>query len=102
MDNQELLFHIRSLSRIIFFITDEEDRFLVKFRDAVKKYAPRTKVYNSSFGLVPIADLIKDWTTREHKVNDSCASINDALITAYKDDPEDEQSDRSRNDDENL
>lgn len=90
--NQDLLFHLRSLSRIIYFVTDEEDQFLVKLRDTLKKYAARTMVFNAALGLVPIEALIRDWTTRAHAENRECANIHDALIQAYKDDPKDEQN----------
>lgn len=90
--NQDLLFYLRSLSRIIYFVTDEEDRFLVKLRDTLKKYANRTQVYNAAFGLVPIESLIRDWSTRAHTENRECSGIHDALIQVYKDDPKDEQN----------
>lgn len=90
--NQDLLFHLRSLSRIIYFVTDEEDRFLVKLRDTLKKFADRTQVFNAAFGLVPINNLIRDWMSRAHTVNAETASIHDALIQIYKDDPKDEQN----------
>lgn len=90
--NQDLLFHLRSLSRIIYFVTDEEDRFLVKLRDTLKKYAARTQVFNAAFGLVPIENLIRDWMSRAHAINNETANIHDALIQIYKDDPKDEQN----------
>ncbi len=88
----DLLFHLRALSRIIYFVTDEEDRFLIKLRDTLKKYASRTSVFNAALGLVPIESLIRDWTTRAHAENNACANIHDALIQVYKDDPRDEQN----------
>ena len=90
--NADLLFHLRSLSRIIYFVADEEDRFLLKLRDTLKKFAARTQVFNAAFGLVPLENLIRDWMSRSHTVNTDTANIHDALIQIYKDDPKDEQN----------
>jgi SpoVK/Ycf46/Vps4 family AAA+-type ATPase len=89
---EELLFHLRSLSRCIYFVTDEEDRFLIKLRDTLKKLADRTWVFNAAFGLVPLNQLIKDWNSRTHTENREAGQINDALVQIYKDDPRDEQN----------
>lgn len=89
---EELLFHLRSLSRCIYFVTDEEDRFLIKLRDTLKKLADRTWVFNAAFGLVPLQQLIKDWGSRSHSENRDAMQINDALVQIYKDDPKDEQN----------
>lgn len=88
----ELLFHLRSLSRFIYFVTDEEDRFILKLKDALRKFAPRTYVYNAALGLTPIEGLVRDWGTRSHTENPATMSIHDALIQIYKDDPRDEQN----------
>jgi SpoVK/Ycf46/Vps4 family AAA+-type ATPase len=88
----DLLFHLRSLSRMIYFVTEEEDRFLLKLKDILKKFAPRTWVFNAALGLVPLEGLIRDWSTRAHTVNDAQSGIHDALIHIYKDDPKDEQN----------
>jgi AAA+ superfamily predicted ATPase len=90
--SDELLFHLRSLSRVIYFVTDEEDRLLIKLRDTLKDLARRTWVFNAAFGLVGLNQLIKDWGSRAHAENRDCANINDALIQIYRDDPKDEQN----------
>lgn len=90
--HEELLFHLRSLSRCIYFVTDEEDRFLVKLRDTLNKLADRTWVFNAAFGLVPLNQLIKDWQSRTHTENRDAMQINDALVQIYRDDPKDEQN----------
>jgi SpoVK/Ycf46/Vps4 family AAA+-type ATPase len=89
---EELLFHLRSLSRCIYFVTEEEDRFLIKLRDTLKKLADRTWVFNAALGLVPLNQLIKDWGSRTHQENRDASGIHDALIQIYKDDPRDEQN----------
>lgn len=89
--NPEFMFHLRALTRILYFVTDEEDRFLVNLQNALKKYAERTKVFNAAFGLVSLTSLINDWGTREHKES-SCMTIHESLIQVYKDDPKDEQN----------
>lgn len=90
--NEELLFHLRALSRCIYFVTDEEDRFLVRLKNTLSKLADRTWVFNAAFGLVPLHQVIKDWSSRAHQTNGEALSIHDALIQIYKDDPKDEQN----------
>ncbi len=90
--NPELVFHLRSMTRAIYFVTDEEDRFLVKLTDVLKKYADRAWVYNAAFGLVPIKNLIKDWTTRAHTTDTATMSIHETLIRVYQDDPKESQN----------
>lgn len=90
--NQDVIFYLRSLARLIYFVTDEEDKFIAKFQDVLSKYVKRTWVYNAAFGLVPIEQLTKDWQTRAHAQNDSTLSINDAMVQIYRDDPKEEQN----------
>jgi AAA+ superfamily predicted ATPase len=92
MANSELLFLLRSLSRCVYFVTDEEDRFLVKLRDSLKQYSDRTWVFNAAFGLVPLNQLIKDWSTRAHAENADTQGIHEAMIKVYKDDPKEQQN----------
>lgn len=84
----ELLFHLQAVTRLIYFVTEEEDRFLLDLREALsrKKRASEShaKVYNSAFGLVPLSDLIADWKSKEHAVDNATMSIHDALISIYK------------------
>ena len=90
--NEELLFHLRSLSRCIYFVTDEEDRFLLKLRDTLKKLSERVWVFNAALGLVPLNQLIKDWGARLHAENGEAMDIHSSLISIYKDDPRNEQN----------
>ncbi len=90
--NPDLLFHLRSLSRMIYYVTDEEDRFLVTLKEGLKKFAPDTFVYNAAFGLVQLDKLILDWQNRAHATTPDTMNIHDALIHIYKDDPKDKQN----------
>lgn len=90
--NQELMFHLRSLTRLIYFVTEEEDRFLLQLSNTLKKQEKRTFVFNAALGLVPLSQLIRDWGTRAHQVNEDCNGIHDALIKTYTDDPREDQN----------
>lgn len=90
--NPELKHHIRSLTRLIYVVTDEEDRFIRDFQSTLKKQESRTWVYNGALGLQPINTLVKDWGSREHQVNTQAGDIHNALIQIYKDDPKEEQN----------
>lgn len=80
----ELAFHLRAVTRLIYFVTEEEDRFLLELRDALKANVSHAKVYNSAFGMVHLSDLIADWKSKEHTVDNATTSIHDALISIYK------------------
>jgi len=88
----ELVHQLRALTRAIFFVTDEEDRFIVRFHEHMKKHEARTWVYNAAMGLKPIADMVRDWSSRAHSVASDAASINDAMIKIYQDDPKDTEN----------
>lgn len=90
--NPDLVTHIRSLTRCIYYVTEEEDRFLYQLRDSLKKYEKNIFVFNAAFGLVPLPQLLMDWTSRAHAINDQCLGIHDALIKIYQDDPRDQQN----------
>jgi AAA+ superfamily predicted ATPase len=90
--NPDFLHHLRSLTRITYVLTDEEDRFILQFREAMKKHEARTWVYNAAFGLQPIANIPRSWETQKHDVNQDCANIHDALIKVYTDEPRHEEN----------
>lgn len=92
MSHEDLVFHLRSMTRAIYFVTDEEDRFIVKLVDILKKYADRTWVYNAAFGLKPIKDHVRDWSSRAHAADPDTMSLHESLIRIYKDDPKTEQN----------
>ncbi len=86
------MFHLRSLSRVIYFVTEEEDRFIVQLKDVLKKYLPNTFVFNAALGLIPIEALTRDWANKSHTPSTDCRDIHEALIQIYKDDPRDQQN----------
>lgn len=89
--NEELLFHMRSLSRVIYYVTEEEDRALKQLSQVLTKHIQRTWVFNAAFGLQPILTVLQDWEHRTHatsEIND----IHRALVQIYKDDPMDTQN----------
>ena len=92
MPTPELTFYLRSLTRFIYFVTDEEDRFLVRLQQTLKEYSKRAWVYNAALGLVPLDGLVKDWMERTHTENADTLNIHNALIQMYKDDPKREQN----------
>lgn len=89
--NPELIHHLRSLTRLIYVVTEEEDRFILKFHEKMKAHESRTWVYNAALGLTPINNLIRDWSSRAHTENREQGDIHSALIHMYKDDPKEHE-----------
>jgi AAA+ superfamily predicted ATPase len=85
--NPDLLFHLRTLTRFIYYVTEEEDVFLTKFSEALKRHQDQTYVFNSTLGLLPLNRLIADWSNRGHQANRECQDIHNALIKIYQDEP---------------
>ncbi len=83
----ELKLYLRCLQRMIYVVTDEEDQFLLDFNQEVKQYEEQTYVYNSAFGLIPLRQLIQDWTKRQHTTSAKALQFLDALTEIYKDEP---------------
>lgn len=83
--NSDLVFHIKCLTRAIYFVTDEEDRFILELQELLKDSAKRTFVFNGTFGLKGIDDYIADWSTRAHAEMPK-TSPHDALVSIYKED----------------
>lgn len=90
--NADLLFHLHSLSRIIYYVTEEEDRLIRQLAEALKKHEKRTFIFNAAFGLIPLPALVQDWETRAHATNNDCLDIHRALVRIYTDDPMDKQN----------
>jgi SpoVK/Ycf46/Vps4 family AAA+-type ATPase len=89
--NEDLKFHIRSLTRFIYYVTEEEDRFIVDLHNTLSKVKRSVQVYNQTFGLVPVTHLTEDWKTHAHKEG-SHQNITEALTQIYKDNPKTDQS----------
>ena len=88
--NSEMIHHLRALTRMLFVVTDEEDNFINDFHTQMIKHEDRTWVYNHCLGLKKIADLVRDWKSRAHGI-DNTREVHDALIQVYKDDPKDKE-----------
>lgn len=89
MLNRDLMHHLRSLTRMVYYVCEEEDRFLLQLRDKLAKYEERLFVYNACYGMQPVTRVIKSWTTREQPEADDLG-IHTALSKIYQDDPRDE------------
>jgi len=78
--------HIRSHKSAILYVTDAEDRFLLRF--LAEATLPETKantfVYNASLGLRGIVEYLRDWESREYKADPATLSLADTLTHIYK------------------
>lgn len=81
----DTILHVRSMSRALYVVVNEEDRFITKFRDEAKKFEKNTYVYNAVLGLQPIAKYIDDWSAKKVDPPATPATINAALDQVYKD-----------------
>lgn len=82
--NPELSFHIKALTRLIYFVTEEEDRFLVQLQEAMREKTSDVKVWSSTMGLQPLNTITQDWSGKTHKEDKPTMSIHDALLSIYK------------------
>lgn len=82
---EEIKFHIRCMSRIVYYVTDSEDLFLVQLRTALEKHLKTLKVWNPAFGLHPLEDVVDDWEKKVHPENSGTMQIHNALMQIYKD-----------------
>jgi AAA+ superfamily predicted ATPase len=85
---REFSFYLNCITRLIYVVTDEEDRFLVQLREGLRAggQVDNVRVYNAAFGLIKLRDLLDDWRKREHKTDKDTLNIHDALTAIYKDD----------------
>lgn len=93
--SDDLIFHLRSLTRLIYVVAEEEDRFLIELGKKLKdRLAARTKVFNAAQGLLPLNEAIRDWTSHQNVQGDPVGAmeIHAALTSIYTDDPKDEQN----------
>lgn len=95
----DLKLHLRSLTRLTYVVTDEEDRVIkdiiralpnrtpAKGADASKGPPPiNIKVYNGAFGLIPASQLQAEWSTRALGREEGWANIVAAMENIYKED----------------
>lgn len=84
----ELTQYIRSLQRMIYVVTEEEDQFIIDFHEKMKDFETQTFVYNGAFGLIPVTQLINDWQKLTHATGEATKlQFIDALTSIYKDTP---------------
>lgn len=88
---RDLKFHIRSLSRFIYYVTDEEDRCIKELHDTLTSLKKKLEVFNRTMGLISSEALIQDWQTRAHVESKVAKEINEALIHIYKEDTRNQQ-----------
>ncbi len=89
--NDEMLFHLRSLTRVIYFVTEEEDRFLLQLSKTLEKFQRRTFVYNPAQGLMTLEQQLQDWKNKQNTQYET-RNLVEALTKIYTDDPRDEQN----------
>jgi SpoVK/Ycf46/Vps4 family AAA+-type ATPase len=92
----DLKLHLRSLTRLTYVVTDEEDRVIKEIirvlpnRTAGKGVEPgkgppptNIKVYNGAFGLIPASQLVAEWSTRALGREEGYNNIIKAMETIY-------------------
>jgi AAA+ superfamily predicted ATPase len=95
----DLKLHLRSLTRLTYVVTDEEDRVIKDIIRALPNRAPakgaeaskgpppiNIKVYNGAFGLIPASQLQAEWSTRALGREEGFANIVAAMENIYKED----------------
>ncbi len=80
----DFLFHLKALSRCIYYVTEEEDRFIKTFAAKMQKNLNKIYVFSSSMGMVPVSNYMTDWTSHTHTPNESCQNIHQALLQICK------------------
>lgn len=89
--NPDLVFHLRSLTRCIYYVCDEEDELLKELEGALSKHQNRIWVFNGAFGMVPLKALTANWKHRTN-MQPVAENILGTMQQIYKDDPRDEQN----------
>jgi len=91
--NPEMIFHLKSMTRFIYYVTEEEDVFLAKLDKGLKQYKDHTFVFNYAFGLVPLERLVADWKNHAHQESDAeSRDIQSALVQVYRAEPREKQN----------
>jgi AAA+ superfamily predicted ATPase len=83
-------FYLKTMSRFIYVVTDDEDRFINMMAESFGVQSKTTWIYNGALGLIPVEQLRRDWSTMAHAENAETFGIHDALIRIYKSDPKKE------------
>lgn len=85
--NPDILFQIKSVNRCLYFVTEEEDRFLQSLHLITSKSKTENivKIYNQAFGLRLLSDHLLDWSNKKHTVDKDTLAPQQGLEAIYKD-----------------
>jgi SpoVK/Ycf46/Vps4 family AAA+-type ATPase len=85
--------HLRSLHRMIYYVTDEEDVAIKAINHKLTSNVKNTevKVYNQAIGLVQASGLIHDWENRTLGADPATAAPPKAFEAIYKEDTRDKK-----------
>lgn len=87
---EEMAIHLKSLARMIYYVTDEEDEALkaiyYTLTQGQKGKKVEVKVYNNAYGLVPASALINDWEARQLNTDKQTAVPLKAFEEIFKED----------------
>ncbi len=95
----DLKLHLRSLTRLTYVVTDEEDRVIKEIMRVLPNRTPpkgaepgkgpppiNIKVYNSALGLIPASQLVAEWSTRALGREEGYNNIIKAMEAIYQED----------------
>lgn len=93
MLNPALYNSLKYLSRVLYFVTDDEPRFLIDLNAALANHSENTWVYNATRGMLPLKTIINAWTgpAGADAEDRETLNIHDAVEKVYKDDPKEKQ-----------
>lgn len=87
---EEMAIHLKSLARMIYYVTDEEDEAIKSIYHSLTKGQKAkkvdVKVYNNAYGLIPAGSLINDWDARQLNGDKATASPQKAFEQIFMDD----------------
>jgi AAA+ superfamily predicted ATPase len=78
---------IKSLAGFIYYVTEEEDRFLLDLRDryGAEGSPLNIQVFYPVLGLMPLTEVMAEWKSRAHTVRGNTYDIHEALKTIHQD-----------------
>ena len=86
---EEIHQHVRTLTRFVYVVTEEEDVFLVELNRLLQNEKSRIQVFNPTLGLIPINTYLEDWKCRAHQPDMQTVDVNQALVKIFQEDPQD-------------
>jgi SpoVK/Ycf46/Vps4 family AAA+-type ATPase len=89
----ELETHIRSLHRMVYYVTDEEDVAIKAIHNRLTDNVKNTevKVYNAAHGLLQASSLINDWESRTLQKDQKTMAPPAAFEAIYQEDTRDKK-----------